>query len=229
MIAVFFFIYHIEKGREKSPGLGMSPCPEYDLALALEEGPVSMHVISPPLRLAQAFRALEDIKGRAPGDLRGSFNSISRSVSVYGAGARMPSGLVRVDPAAASLKEEAERAAVLLEPRIRGRILRYEEARSSMEPCGPSMVAMAAQRLVLRSDVADAGIAYRELRRTRVLRCSATAGFVISDCLCCGSSGYLVCGECSSMGTVRNASLYMPFPRPRRRRNRARTRPDTQV
>ena len=35
---MFFFIYHIEKGREKSPGLGMSPCPEYDLALALEEG-----------------------------------------------------------------------------------------------------------------------------------------------------------------------------------------------
>ena len=213
MIAVFFFIYHIEKGREKSPGLGMSPCPEYDLALALEEGPASMHVISPPLRLAQAFRALEDVKGRAPGDLRGSFNSISRSVSVYGAGARMPSGPVRVDPAAASLKEEAEKAAVLLEPRIRGRILRYEEARSSMEPCGPSMVAMAAQRLVLRSGMSlMPGIAYRGYGGRVCSRCGATAGFVISDCLCCGSSGCLVCGECSSMGTVRECEPLYALP-----------------
>ncbi|HNZ08966.1 MAG TPA: helicase-related protein [Bacillota bacterium] len=213
VMAVFFFIYHIEKGPYGGTGVGMSPCPEYDLLMALEDGLATMHVISPPMKLAQAFRALKDVKEQADKDLKRSFGRVARSVAIYGAGAKMPSSPVRVHAVSQPPKEEVEKVARLLETRIKGRILRFAELRALLEPSGPSMVAMAAQRLILRSGMlVMPGIAYRGYGGRVCSRCGATAGFVMTDCSSCGSSCCLICGECAAMGSVSECEPLYAMP-----------------
>ncbi|MBP7110935.1 MAG: DEAD/DEAH box helicase family protein [Firmicutes bacterium] len=201
---MFFFVCHLESPTSPYPRLVCSPCPEYDLELARESEDAIMRVISPPLRLPQAHRAVGDAVNSGKLSLADAFRSVSRSVKAYGGGARMPCRPVEV-PASGGIDMEAPaKAGKELASRVKGRLLRMQEAAYGPMASEPSLISMAAQYASARLGMRIApGITYRGYGGRACSRCGATTGFYLGDCPSCGSDSCLVCAECEPMGAMR--------------------------
>lgn len=204
VIAVFFFVCHIESPALQSPILICSPCPEYDLELARESDDAVVRVISPPLRLPQAHRAVQEALSSGRVMLTDAFKSVSRSIRAYGGGLRMISRPMEVQATGGINMDAASRAGQYLASRVKGRLFRMEEAAVNLATSEPSLLAMAAQYAVSRLGMqVIPGISYRGYGGRACSRCGATTGFALRDCPSCGSEACLVCTECEALGLMR--------------------------
>lgn len=209
---MFYFVYHLTDS-SGACSIGMSPCPEFDLTVAERARPSVMHVISPPLSISAAHRAMADAAGAGAKGALAAFYSVRKSLALYGIRGRMPQGPRRIpgrgEGPQASVLEAAESLALKLE----GRMLLLSEVQSMMPQAGPSLVAMAAQYLcIARGMEVLPGIMYRGYGGRVCSRCGSTTGFTVEDCPACGSTSCLLCTECSSMGSVRECEPVFAMP-----------------
>ncbi len=200
---MFYFVYHLSES-SGACSVGMSPCPEFDLAVSRQEKPSIMHVISPPLSVSAAHRAMSDAQAGGARGALAAFYSVRKSLALYGIKARMPSGPRRVPNRFEGVQGSVIDTAESLASKLEGRMLLMSEAQAMMPQSGPSLLAMAVQYLAKRRGVELLpGIMYRGYGGRVCARCGSSAGFTVEDCPACGSPSCLVCSECSSMGAVR--------------------------
>ena len=211
-VAVFYFVYHISDN-SGACSVGMSPCPEFDLAMAEQIRPSIMHVISPPLSVSAAHRAMSDASaGGARGPLA-SFYCVRKSLALYGIRGRMPSGPRRVPSHVEKISGIVMDTADILASKLEGRMLLMSEVQAMMPQSGPSLLAMAAQYMRARRGMELLpGIMYRGYGGRACARCGSTTGFTVGDCPECGSPSCILCSECSSMGSVRECEPVLAMP-----------------
>ena len=209
---MFFFVYHLAD-RSGACSIGMSPCPEFDLAVYGKAGPSIMHVVSPPLGVSAAHRAMSDAQGSGARGALAAFYSVKKSLALYGIRGRMPSGPRRVPAQAEEVQAIVEDAADKLALKLEGRMLLLSEVQAIVPQAGPSLLAMAAQYLLLKRGMELLpGIMYRGYGGRQCARCGSTTGFAVEDCQVCGSPSCLHCSECGSMGTVRECEPVFSMP-----------------
>lgn len=209
---MFYFVYHISDSAGHC-SVGMSPCPEFDLALTAGNRPSVMHVISPPLPVSAAHRAMSDAgAGGARGALA-AFYSVRKSLALYGIRGRMPSGPRRVPDRMECVPASVVDAGESLASKLEGRMLLMSEASAMMPQAGQSLLSMAAQYLARKRGMEILpGIMYRGYGGRACARCGSTTGFTVGDCPECGSPSCLLCSECSAMGSVRECETLLAMP-----------------
>lgn len=209
---MFYFVYHLNDS-SGTCSIGMSPCPEFDLAVAEQARPSIMHVISPPLSVSAAHRAMSDAVGAGAKGTLAAYYSVRKSLALYGIRGRMPQGPRRVPSRHDWNHMSVLEAAGNLASKLEGRMLLLSEAQAMMPQAGPSLLAMAAQYLsVSRGMEVLPGIIYRGYGGRACARCGSTTGFAVADCPSCGSTSCISCTECSSMGSVRECEPVFAMP-----------------
>ncbi len=201
---MFYFVYHLKQESTGKVSIGISPCPEYDLALAMQDGQSIMHIISPPLRLPAAFRARNDAEICSGGALQAAFYSVKKSLAIYSGRERMPQNPIRVKAGKGTDDNTVPEVAKQMAARLKGRMLRMDELESAFPSAGPSRIAMAAEYCKVHDELnIIPGIMYKGYGGRVCARCGSTTGFQVSECPSCGASSCISCSECSTMGLVR--------------------------